>query len=113
MQESTRLRERASKRERDRDLLNRSKRGRADKVVLPESANREEGEESTEESSGQEEDYETEQFINRKISPSARVSRQTLPLKATDEMISFPVPRKARSGIKSLFVIFYIHIHHI
>ncbi|XP_022771112.1 protein TIME FOR COFFEE-like isoform X2 [Durio zibethinus] len=98
MQETTRLRERASKRERDRDLLNQSKRSRADKVVLPESNNGEEGEESTEESSGEEDDYETEQLSNRKISPSARVSRQILPSKATDEMISFPVPRKARSA---------------
>ncbi|KAK6260085.1 hypothetical protein QQP08_000274 [Theobroma cacao] len=98
MQETVRLRERASKRERDRDLLNRSKRRRADKVVLQGSNNREEGEESTEESSGEEEDYETEQLSNRKISPSARVSRQVPPLKSTDEMISFPVPRKARSA---------------
>ena len=98
MQETMRLRERASKRERDRDLLNRSKRRRADKVVLPEINNGEEGEESTEESSGEEEDYGTEQLSNHKNSPSARVSRQILPLKATDEMISFPVPRKARSG---------------
>ena len=105
MQETMRLRERASKRERDQDLLNRSKRRRADTVVLPESNNRE-GEESTEESSGEEEDYETEQLSNRKISPSARVSRQAPPLKATDEMISFPVPRKARSGIKNCCLLF-------
>ncbi|XP_021279651.1 protein TIME FOR COFFEE isoform X2 [Herrania umbratica] len=98
VQETVRLRERASKRERDRDLLNRSKRRRADKVVLQGSNNREEGEESTEDSSGEEEDYETEQLSNRKISPSARVSRQVPPLKSTDEMISFPVPRKARSA---------------
>ncbi|XVE73127.1 hypothetical protein DITRI_Ditri11bG0092700 [Diplodiscus trichospermus] len=98
MQETMRLRERASKRERDRDLLSLSKRRKADKVVLPESNNREEGKESTEESSSEEEEYDTEQLSNRKISPSARVSRQVLPLKATDEMISFPVPKKARSA---------------
>ncbi|XP_022758236.1 protein TIME FOR COFFEE isoform X2 [Durio zibethinus] len=98
MQETVRLRENASKRERDQNLLNRSKRRRADKVVLQESNNREDGEESTEESSGEEEDYETEQLSNRKISSSARVPRQIPPLKATDEMISFPVPRKARSA---------------
>ncbi|XVF21766.1 hypothetical protein REPUB_Repub12eG0118300 [Reevesia pubescens] len=101
MQETVRLRERAaSKRERERDLMNRSKRTRGDKVVLQESNNIEEGEESTEESSGEEDDYETEQQrSNRKIPPSsARVSRQVPPVKATDKMISFPVPRKARSA---------------
>ncbi|OMO77688.1 hypothetical protein CCACVL1_14880 [Corchorus capsularis] len=98
MQETARLRERGSKRERERDLLNRSKRKRADKVVLQGSNNREEGDESWEESSGEEEDYETEQPSNRKVSPPARVSRQGPPMKPTDKMISFPVPRKARSA---------------
>ncbi|OMP05063.1 hypothetical protein COLO4_09085 [Corchorus olitorius] len=98
MQETARLRDRASKRERERDLLNRSKRKRADKVVLQGSNNREEGDESSEESSGEEEDYETEQLSNRKVSPPARVSRQGPPMKPTDKMISFPVPRKARSA---------------
>ncbi|XVF32572.1 hypothetical protein REPUB_Repub17cG0093800 [Reevesia pubescens] len=100
MEMTVRIRERASKREKDRDLLNGSKRRRTDKVVLQGSNNREEGEESTEESSGEEEgeDYETEQLSNRKISASSsKVSRQ-VPSKATDEIISFPVPRKARSA---------------
>ncbi|KAL4368928.1 hypothetical protein GQ457_05G002680 [Hibiscus cannabinus] len=91
MQETVRLRERMSKRERDRDLLNRNKRRRPNKV---------DGEESTEESSGEEEeDNETEQLSSRKISPSARISGQAAThSKTTDEMISFPVPRKARSA---------------
>ncbi|KAK8654276.1 hypothetical protein V6N13_128247 [Hibiscus sabdariffa] len=91
MQETVRLRERMSKRERYRDLLNRNKRRRPNKV---------DGEESTEESSGEEEeDNETEQLSSRKISPSARISGQAAThSKTTDEMISFPVPRKARSA---------------
>ncbi|KAE8671340.1 Time for coffee, putative isoform 3 [Hibiscus syriacus] len=90
IQETVRLRERMSKRERDRDLSNRCKRRRQNKV---------DGEESTEESSGKEEENETEQLSSRKISPSARISGQsTTHSKATDEMISFPVPRKARSA---------------
>ncbi|GMI69361.1 TICKLE, TIC-like [Hibiscus trionum] len=90
MQETVRLRERMSKREIDRDLSNRSKRRRPNKV---------DGEESTEESSGEEEDNEAEQLSSRKISPSARFSGQSAALsKITDEMISFPVPRKARSA---------------
>ncbi|GMI98766.1 TIME FOR COFFEE [Hibiscus trionum] len=91
MQETVRLRERMSKRDRERDFLNRNKRRRPNKV---------DGEESTEESSGEEEeDNETEQLSSRKISPSGRISGQTAThSKATDEMISFPVPRKARSA---------------
>ncbi|XP_039020246.1 protein TIME FOR COFFEE-like isoform X1 [Hibiscus syriacus] len=91
IQETVRLRERMSK-ERDRDFSNRSKRRRQNKV---------DGEESTEESSGEEEeeDNEAEQLSIRKISPSARISGQAAAhSKATDEMISFPVPRKARSA---------------
>ncbi|KAE8665437.1 Time for coffee, putative isoform 3 [Hibiscus syriacus] len=92
IQERVRLRERISKRERDRDLSNRSKRRRQNKV---------DGDESTEESSGEEEkeDNETQQLSIRKISLSTRISGQAAAhSKATDEMMSFPVPRKARSA---------------
>ncbi|KAH1072049.1 hypothetical protein J1N35_024377 [Gossypium stocksii] len=107
MQETARLRERTSKRDRERDLSNRNKRRRSNEVVLRESDKREDGEESTEESSGGEEEEEEEneteqqqkQLSSRKISPSARISGQATHLKATDEMMmSFPVPRKARSA---------------
>ncbi|KAE8703723.1 Time for coffee, putative isoform 3 [Hibiscus syriacus] len=91
MPETVRLRERTSKRERDRDLLNRNKRRRPNKV---------DGEESMEESSGEEEEEnETEQLSSRKISPSVRIFGQAANhSKPADEMIGFPVPRKARSA---------------
>lgn len=122
MQVTARLRERTSKRDKERDLSNRSKRRRSNKVVLRESNKREDGEESTEESSGGEEEEEEEeneteqqqkQLSSRKISPSARISGQATHLKATDEMMmSFPVPRKARSGIKIAgYLIIYVYIY--
>ncbi|KAL4376871.1 hypothetical protein GQ457_02G003260 [Hibiscus cannabinus] len=91
IQETVRLRERMSKRERDRDLSNPRKHRRPNKV---------DGEGSSEESSGEEEeDNESEQLSSRKISPSARFSGQSAAhSKVTDEMISFPVPRKTRSA---------------
>ncbi|KAE8685512.1 Time for coffee, putative isoform 3 [Hibiscus syriacus] len=91
MRETVRLRERMRKRERDLDSLNRNKRRVPNKV---------DGEESTEDSSGEEEEEnETEELNNRKLSPSVRISGITaIHSKATDEMIGFPVPRKARSA---------------
>jgi hypothetical protein len=97
LQETVRLRDRASKRDRDRELLkSRSKRRRG-----PNS--REGGEESTEESVGEEEEEEEEdeeeEFQvsdnHRRNFPPARGSRQW---KGADKMIGVPVPRKARSG---------------
>ncbi|KAE8009727.1 hypothetical protein FH972_006148 [Carpinus fangiana] len=96
LQETVRLRDRASKRDRDRELLkSRSKRRRG--------PNREGGEESTEESVGEEEeeeeDDEEEEFQvsdnHRRNFPPARGSRQW---KVADKMIGVPVPRKARSA---------------
>lgn len=93
LQETVRLRDRASKRDRDRELLkNRSKRRRG--------PSREGGEESTEESVGEEEEEEDEEEFqvsdnHRRNFPPARGSRQW---KVADKMIGVPVPRKARTG---------------
>ncbi|KAI4349510.1 hypothetical protein L6164_010092 [Bauhinia variegata] len=112
LQETVRLRAVASRRDRDRDRdrdsSNRSKRRRA--------SQREEGEQSTEESVGNEEDYEvgdvglsrmlspyTASWLSdqnhRRSFPTARPLRPTPPpWKITEEMIGVPVPRKARSA---------------
>lgn len=93
LQETVRLRDRASKRDRDRELLkNRSKRRRG--------PSREGGEESTEESVGEEEEEEDEEEFqvsdnHRRNFPPARGSRQW---KVADKMIGVPVPRKARTA---------------
>lgn len=99
LQETVRIRDRASKKDRDRDrdlLNNRSKRRRR---------TRREGEEdSTEDSVGEdeeeeEEEQEEEEFgfsdNHRRNFPPARGSRQR---KVAEEMIDVPVPRKARSA---------------
>eukprot|EP00268_Persea_americana_P049718 TRINITY_DN533_c0_g1_i29.p1 TRINITY_DN533_c0_g1~~TRINITY_DN533_c0_g1_i29.p1 ORF type:complete len:1521 (-),score=401.49 TRINITY_DN533_c0_g1_i29:642-5204(-) len=99
LHETTRLRDRGSKKERDRDRdrSSRSKRQRGGERLLHESNREEEGEESTEESvddEEEEEEYEdAAQFHHRKSFPTKAV-KPILPWKVPDEMT---VPRKARS----------------
>lgn len=103
LHETTRLRDRGSKKERDRDRdrSSRSKRQRGGERLLHESNREEEGEESTEESvddEEEEEEYEdAAQFHHRKSFPTKAV-KPILPWKVPDEMT---VPRKARSGRES------------
>ncbi|KAI4301252.1 hypothetical protein L6164_034547 [Bauhinia variegata] len=111
LQETVRLRAVTCKRDRDRDRdrdssSNRGKRRRA--------SHREEGEQSTEESVGNEDDYVVED-VSRMLSPNTASSisdqnhRRSFPTsrplrptpppwKVADEMIGVPVPRKARSA---------------
>ncbi|KAF3436292.1 hypothetical protein FNV43_RR23384 [Rhamnella rubrinervis] len=115
LQDTVRLRERPTKRNRDRgDMLNRNKRRRG-------SFNKDDGKESTEESvENDEEDYEVDDagLTNRMLSPTTagspssplnysghgrnylpmRVANQAMSLKVFDEMIGVAVPRKARSA---------------
>lgn len=128
LQDTVRLRERPNKRNRDRgDVLNRNKRRRG-------SFNKDDGEESTEESvENDEEDYEVDDagLTNRMLSPSTagspssplnysghrrnylpmRVAKQAMPLKVSDEIIGVVVPRKARSGtVVWLFFFFLLSV---
>lgn len=118
--ETMRLRAVASKRDRnqdrDRDSSNRNKRRRG--------FHREEGEQSTEESVGNEHDYELEDAgVSRMLSPNTASSASDQnhrrgfpparpvrpsppPWKITDEVIGVTVPRKARSG-PTLFPFFH------
>ncbi|CAA7395420.1 unnamed protein product [Spirodela intermedia] len=122
MQESTRFRDRGSKKDRDRDRSSRSKRRRGDRMLH--GSNREEGEDSTDESIDEDEEDDGDvsgvavrlpppppPFSNpspppltlptnhnpRKIFPS-KVMRPPAVWKAADEMIGVSVPRKARSA---------------
>ncbi|KAJ7972789.1 Protein TIME FOR COFFEE [Quillaja saponaria] len=112
LQEAVRLRDRRNKRgkdrDRDRDSLSRSKRRRG--------SHREEWEESTEESVGNEDEYEVEDAgVARMLSPNTASSasdqnhrrriRQSRPLRhappvwnVADEMIGASVPRRTRSA---------------
>ncbi|KAG6774482.1 hypothetical protein POTOM_021835 [Populus tomentosa] len=110
VQESARLRDRGgSKRERDRELLSRNKRSRrrggggggggggGDRSV--QGSNKEEGEETTEESIGYEDGYEIEDGeVSRLRSPLGAVKQVPGSRVAADEMIGVTVPRKARSA---------------
>jgi hypothetical protein len=107
VQESARLRDRGgSKRERDRELLSRNKRSRrrgggggggGDRSV--QGSNKEEGEETTEESIGYEDGYEIEDGeVSRLRPPLGAVKQVPGSRVAADEMIGVSVPRKARSG---------------
>lgn len=106
VQESARLRDRGgSKRERDRELLSRNKRSRrrggggggGDRSV--QGSNKEEGEETTEESIGYEDGNEIEDGeVSRLRPPLGAVKQVPGSRVAADEMIGVSVPRKARSG---------------
>ncbi|KAI9395276.1 hypothetical protein POPTR_005G210200v4 [Populus trichocarpa] len=108
VQESARLRDRGgSKRERDRELLSRNKRSRrrggggggggGDRSV--QGSNKEEGEETTEESIGYEDGYEIEDGeVSRLRPPLGAVKQVPGSRVAADEMIGVSVPRKARSA---------------
>lgn len=99
MQETARIQDRAEKRDRDPDFSNRSKKKRGDK--FSQRINKE-GEESTEESWVDEDEYETQEgkgASQRKSLPVGRVMKQTASsVKVTDELIAVSVPRKARSA---------------
>lgn len=118
--DTVRLRAVASKRDqnqdRDRDSSNKNKRRRG--------FHREEGEQSTEESLGNEQDFELEEAgVSRMLSPNTASSTSDQnhrrgflparplrpsppPWKITDEVIGVTVPRKARSGLM-LFLLFH------
>ncbi|EHA8588645.1 protein TIME FOR COFFEE [Cocos nucifera] len=127
MAETTRLRDRGSKKDRDRDRSSRSKR-RGERMLH--GSNRDEGDDSSEESVDDEEDDEDDVSVavrppppppppanpassssslpqsnhhhnhqqqNRKSFPT-KVTTRTPPVWKPDEMIGFSVPRKARSA---------------
>ncbi|KAH7653824.1 hypothetical protein IHE45_19G104700 [Dioscorea alata] len=117
MQETGRLRERASKKDRDRERLSRNKRRRGDRMMH--GSNREEGADTSDGSLDEDEDEEEEEAPNVRLPPSApsipasssslppsNHLRKSFPAKVVrapavwkaDEMIGVPIPRKARSG---------------
>ncbi|MQM18250.1 hypothetical protein Taro_051239 [Colocasia esculenta] len=122
MQESTRLRDRGGKKDRDRDRSSRSKRRRGDHMMH--GSNREEGEDSTDESIDEEEEEDDEDSgaavrlhppppppsnpsppssalpanHNHRKSLPTKVIRPPPVWKVADEMIGVSVPRKARSA---------------
>lgn len=100
VQETARLRDRGgSKRERDRESLSRNKRSRRGGDKLVQGSNKEEREETTEESIGYEYGYEIEDGEVSRLRPPPRAVKQVPGFKvAADEMIGVSVPRKARSG---------------
>lgn len=120
MQETGRLRERASKKERDRERLSRNKRRRGDRMMH--GSNREEGADTSDGSLDEDDDEEEEEAPNVRLPPSAPSMpasssslppsnhlRKSFPAKVVrapavwkaDEMIGVPIPRKARSGEES------------
>ncbi|KAJ6736111.1 TIC-LIKE PROTEIN [Salix viminalis] len=100
VQETARLRDRGgSKRERDRESLSRNKRSRRGGDKLVQGSNKEEREETTEESIGYEYGYEIEDGEVSRLRPPPRAVKQVPGFKvAADEMIGVSVPRKARSA---------------
>ncbi|XP_011026165.1 PREDICTED: protein TIME FOR COFFEE-like [Populus euphratica] len=102
LQETARLRERGGgKKERDRELSSRNKRSRrgggGDRV--PQGSNKEEGEETTEERIGYEDEYEIEDGGVSRLRPPPRAVKQVAGFRVpADEMIGVSVPRKARSA---------------
>ncbi|URE05222.1 Protein TIME FOR [Musa troglodytarum] len=125
MPETSRLRDRGVKKDRDRDRSGRSKRRRGDRLLLGSNRDRDDAEESSEESIDQDEDDEDEDLsVPVRLPPSSppllnplvasspqqnnhhhqhqQLSRKTFPPKVVkwkaDEMIGFTVPRKARSA---------------
>ncbi|XP_073115985.1 protein TIME FOR COFFEE-like isoform X2 [Elaeis guineensis] len=127
MAETTRLRDRGSKKDRDRDRSSRSKRRRGERMLH--GSNRDEGDDSSEESvEEEEEDEEDDVSAAVRLPPppppppnpvssssslpqsnhqlQQQLNRKSFPTKLTrtppawkaDEMIGFSVPRKARSG---------------
>lgn len=93
--------DRPGKMERDPESLNRSKRRRSERFA-PRNE-REVEEDSSDESQG---DDDVQHNHHRKSFPSRRIPRHASPLKVADEMIGVPVPRKARSGLSSVFFLF-------
>uniref|UniRef100_A0A804J4G6 Protein TIME FOR COFFEE n=1 Tax=Musa acuminata subsp. malaccensis TaxID=214687 RepID=A0A804J4G6_MUSAM len=125
MPETSRLRDRGVKKDRDRDRSGRSKRRRGDRLLHGSNRDRDDAEESSEESIDQDEDDEDEDLsVPVRLPPSSppllnplaasspqqnnhhhqhqQQSRKTFPPKVVkwkaDEMIGFTVPRKARSA---------------
>ncbi|PKA61374.1 Protein time for coffee [Apostasia shenzhenica] len=118
MQETTRLRDRGSRKERDRDRSSRSKRRRGDRLMH--GSHGEEGDESSEESVDEEEDDDEEDAsvavrLPAPTTPTTNASMQSQQLrkgfpakparppgtgswKVAEEMIGAPIPRKARSS---------------
>ncbi|XP_008802672.2 protein TIME FOR COFFEE-like isoform X2 [Phoenix dactylifera] len=128
MAETTRLRDRGSKKDRDRDRSSRSKRRRGERMLH--GSNRDEGDDSSEDSVDEEEEYEEEDVSvavrlppppppppnpassssvpqNNHYHNHQQQNRKSFPTKVTtrsppvwkpDEMIGFSVPRKARSA---------------
>ncbi|KAM0950381.1 putative protein time for coffee [Dioscorea sansibarensis] len=117
MQETGRLRERGSKKDRDRDRLSRNKRRRGDRMMH--GSNREDGADTSDGSLDEDEDEEEDEAPTVRLPPSASSIpasssslppsnhlRKSFPAKVvrapavwkTDEMIGVPIPRKARSG---------------
>lgn len=100
MTESSRgeeVRDRAEKKERDPESVNRSKRRRSERFTRRDVE--EEGDSSDDESMGEEEEEDVKHSNERKRLPSSS--------RIADGMIGVPVPRKARSGF---FFIFYLFI---
>lgn len=120
MQETSRLRDRGSKKDRDRDRSSRSKRRRGDRLLH--GSHREDGDESSEESVDEEEDdEEDDSSVSMRLplppvpNPSQSASLMqshhirkgyaakpvkppgTGTWKVVEEMIGAPIPRKARS----------------
>ncbi|KAJ8512888.1 hypothetical protein OPV22_003322 [Ensete ventricosum] len=129
MPETSRLRDRGAKKDRDRDRSSRSKRRRGERTLHGSIRDRDEADESSEESIDQDEDEEDEDLsvpvrlppsspplVNQAVSSSPQHNhqlnhhhQQQLPRKSfppkvvkwkPDEMIGFTVPRKARSASK-------------
>lgn len=120
LQETGRLRDRGSKKDRDRDRSGRSKRRKGDRMLH--GANKDEGEESSEESMDEGEEGDDDDKAGGTVrppppphqpspSPSSSLSnhnhRKAYPTKVmrgpvvwkvADEMIGVSIPRKARSG---------------
>ncbi|KAJ0973599.1 hypothetical protein J5N97_015564 [Dioscorea zingiberensis] len=117
MQETGRLRERGSKKDRDRERLSRNKRRRGDRMMH--GSNREEGADTSDGSLEEDDDEEEEEApmpvrlppapssipASSSLPPSNHL-RKSFPAKVVrapavwkaDEMIGVPIPRKARSG---------------
>ncbi|URD94634.1 Protein TIME FOR [Musa troglodytarum] len=127
MPETSRLRDRGAKKDRDRDRSSRSKRRRGERTLHGSNRDRDEADESSEESIEQDEDDEDEDLsVPVRLPPSSpplvnqaaasspqhnhqlnhhhqqQLPRKSFPPKVVkwkpDEMIGFTVPRKARSA---------------
>ncbi|KAI0516404.1 hypothetical protein KFK09_009079 [Dendrobium nobile] len=107
MQETSRLRDRGGKKDRDRDRSGRSKRRRGDRMLH--GSHREEGDDSSEESVDEDdEDEEEDSSVAVRLQPPPAQNPVirfkpvrppgTCTWKVAEEMIGAPIPRKARSS---------------